>query len=800
MDPNLSNIDQEFEKLKNDRIYLEPAKKLKEKLQPIKSNVERYAKRWFWELLQNACDYNDQVKVRLTIGQDQVKFEHNGKPFSMNDALNLIHPYSDKDEDSPVDSIGQFGTGFISTHVLSAKIKVSGKLLLKDNSLNDFCFDLNRKDYENKEVIAQALQSSEGMFRKSIKPSTATNEYSTSFTYFLDEQFDYVRTYEVVKIGLGFMAKILPYVFAFNDNLSEVVVLTDNKKRVYAPSRIDKTVVTSFKLNDLDGNELDSRSVEVIRIVNNDSTVTCRIDKESVSSFQEDIPKLFCAFPLLESHKFPFPAIIHSRNFEPSTERKSAEFSSNDLTNRKIIEDAVVAYQKLIEHLNLKDINALYNLCSIGPSDFNNDEIDSWFKNSITDKLKLIVEEKIQIETNNGRKPLNQTLIPSCDKAELVSKFHSICSRSIKSVPNEMESEAWREILDFRTFNNQKYDLEKLLEDLKNLNSKRDFLQADEDIFQWLKDLVEYIILSKNKQYLENYNLIPDKLNFIHSTKAELYWDDHIPEVLKEIYKLLTGIDYNKKLIREIMEPLGESLWPLDRKKSEKEISKEIDDFLLAYDEDEYSSDFLKGLKELFNWTDNKVSDELFPWFNSNKAVLMLNSLQSEEDRSMAFDFLRSDKREVLSQIVSSDISKERLEFFIENQDAFDAFMSWKESTIDDTDASLDLGNIGEKIIYEMLLKRFKDDSTVQVIWSAQQGETRFDFEIKRNGTSWIFIDAKTTNKGINNADSVPFFMRKAQWDFLPTLKPQEMYIIARVFFTENTTAVRWLKLKDETI
>lgn len=800
MDSNLSNIDQEFEQIKNNRIYLEPAKKLKEKLQPIKSNVEGYAKRWFWELLQNACDYNDLVKVRLIISDNKVIFEHNGKPFSMDDALNLIHPYSDKDNDSPTDSIGQFGTGFISTHVLSSKIQVKSKLLLKDNTLNNFCFNLNRNNFENKDVIAEKLQISESTFRDSIIPYTSASEYSTSFTYYLDEQFEFVKTYDVVGIGLNFIEKILGYVFAFNDNLDEVILSMNGIVKKYSASKVGEKVIINYKSINSKDNSIENTSFDIIRTVHNDSFVACRIDQGSIPSFNSDIPKLFCAFPLLESNGFPFPAIVHSRKFEPSTERKSAEFSSNDLTNRELLEDAISAYHKLIDYLNENSIKALYNLSHISSFDFKNVEQNAWFKKSITDKLKLIVEEKIEIDTNNGRKFLSQCLIPTCEKQELVGRFHSICSRTIKSIPSKEESAAWSEVLDFRIFGNLKYNLEKLLTHLKDYSPTTSFLQKNEDVYGWLKDLVEHIILTEKKQLLERNRLIPDKSNFKHTSKANLFWDEDIPDKLKEIYKLLTGNDYDKKLIREIMEPLGEALWPIERKKSESDISKEIDDFLLKYNESEYSHDFLQGLKELFNWTDNKQSHELFPWFTSNKAMLMLNSLQSERDRSMAFDFLRSDKREIVSEIISSDITKENLKLFMENQEAFVTFINWKNSTIDDSDASLDLGNIGEKIIYNILLNRFKDDSDVEVFWSAKKGESRYDFEIKKNGTAWIYIDAKTTNKGIDNADSVPFFMRKAQWDFLPNLQSHQMYLVARVFYSENLTVVRWLKLKNETI
>ena len=69
-----------------------PAKRLREKLLPLKSKEEQTAKRWFWELLQNASDYNQTVDILLEINDNHVTFRHTGNPFSIQDVLNLISP------------------------------------------------------------------------------------------------------------------------------------------------------------------------------------------------------------------------------------------------------------------------------------------------------------------------------------------------------------------------------------------------------------------------------------------------------------------------------------------------------------------------------------------------------------------------------------------------------------------------------------------------------------------------------------------------------------------------------------
>lgn len=54
--------------------YSSQAKRLQEKLLLIKGRINPSRRRWFWELLQNASDYNEHVSVRLIVTQDKVEF------------------------------------------------------------------------------------------------------------------------------------------------------------------------------------------------------------------------------------------------------------------------------------------------------------------------------------------------------------------------------------------------------------------------------------------------------------------------------------------------------------------------------------------------------------------------------------------------------------------------------------------------------------------------------------------------------------------------------------------------------
>ena len=149
------SIHDKLKDLKDQKRYSSPAKRILEHLTPILSKSDELRKRWMWELLQNASDLGDEICTEFEITDTQLIFRHNGKPFGLDEAYNLIMPDSSKDEeslhskDAENPPIGRFGTGFISTHILSKKIKINGIVEDADKHFS-FSFQLDRTERENK--------------------------------------------------------------------------------------------------------------------------------------------------------------------------------------------------------------------------------------------------------------------------------------------------------------------------------------------------------------------------------------------------------------------------------------------------------------------------------------------------------------------------------------------------------------------------------------------------------------------------------------------------------------------------
>lgn len=103
---------------------------------------------------------------------------------------------------------GRFGTGFISTYILSEKVQIEG--VLNDNTKFDFVLD---REAENEEEFLEKQEKCIEKFQQSltnIEPSS-TNKRETIFTYPLKE-----NKKRIAESGLGKIEKYLPFVLAFN--------------------------------------------------------------------------------------------------------------------------------------------------------------------------------------------------------------------------------------------------------------------------------------------------------------------------------------------------------------------------------------------------------------------------------------------------------------------------------------------------------------------------------------------------------------------------------------------------------
>ena len=119
-------------------------------------NDENTARRWIWELIQNAKDVsgNDgmvNIKIDFHEKDRYLSFKHDGKCFTTENIVYLISQVSSKERNQSPDNgiTGKFGTGFLTTHLLSQKVIVDALLQDENEPLKEIHILLDRSGETN---------------------------------------------------------------------------------------------------------------------------------------------------------------------------------------------------------------------------------------------------------------------------------------------------------------------------------------------------------------------------------------------------------------------------------------------------------------------------------------------------------------------------------------------------------------------------------------------------------------------------------------------------------------------------
>lgn len=825
------NIQNKLKALKDQKSYSIPSKRVMEHLKPILSKSNDLRKRWIWELLQNASDLGNSIKARFEITKDKMIFSHNGKPFSLNEAYNLIMPDSTKDDESTRTKsiIGQFGTGFISTHVLSAVIKVSG-IIEEEQQLYSFSYHLDRSERNDKEFLIESIKKSEIEYKGSLKEISELpkNEFRTSFTYNIKNTYSPLKGEKIVDDGIDSFKELIPFVLTFRPQLAEIEIVDRRTsltqlifRREEMESNIDNLLIvkTVFLKN---GKHIEDKLIG--ELVHEETKIAFPLeiiekDVFRILPISESCPRIFCAFPMIGTNEFNFPVIMHSEKFIPNRERDGIEITNFDKENRSRLIEAREALRRLLEIVQDKEWTDAFNICRISKPEIRDIDTKNWFLKEVFNPLKdciynaKIVELDRTWNLNEYRASLSSVYIPYADKRikdkeKIVTRIFDFAIEIIVGgIPCRDHYLKWYEVLDFEIFEDKKLDIRKLCEigaPKANLTeSAASICLTNAETMEYFIGLVKFVIEQGEAELLTKYNLVLNQCDVFTTIKGlKLDRITHkglkksYGELLKSIYFSLSGNDCRGSLLHKKFEFIKDLLDENDKYEL-KELAKNIDEAIRNSESNFQDDKFLKILKDIFNWhTTCGLSEDtvanLFPFFSLNKSQLYLNT-KTPEELEHAFDIEISGKSKALAKLAKSNISEERLEIIAQNSGSVDSFIEWLHNKQQDS-PNEELGNIGEEFLFHQLCTVFGKD---RVLW---EGKPEYDFIILEEDRKTIkyYVDAKTTAKGIANSENVPFYMRIAQWRFLDQQQATNKYIIARVFRDNGRIDVKYLKLNKE--
>ena len=188
-------------------------------LRDLRAASATHRRRWVWELLQNAADAASPVsgknRVRIDLEQGKVKFRHDGAAFNSEQITHLIYHGSTKQGDDNHEI--RFGTGFLTIHLVSSKVRVKG-IWEDSGDRKAFEFLLDRGG-DNPQAVQKQMDAAWDDFTKSLGGSADQTDFTTTFECDLDSESG-----TAVEDGLNDLARTIPYVLAFVEALEEVTV------------------------------------------------------------------------------------------------------------------------------------------------------------------------------------------------------------------------------------------------------------------------------------------------------------------------------------------------------------------------------------------------------------------------------------------------------------------------------------------------------------------------------------------------------------------------------------------------
>ena len=534
-------------------------------------------RRWVWELLQNAKDVaKERVRVQIILRSDSVEFQHNGSPFLMDNVTYLIEQVSTKDRASELgetlETTGKFGTGFMTTHLLSKKVEVQGVLEDRDTEppvYKRFNLKLDRGAATPDAMIAKVDESYkvfEALDDEALCPELEGykphQDFDTSFKYSLDR-----KGHRIAKVGISDLHNALSYALIFLPKIDSVTVIdeVEGSSATYSIA-LERTTGENIRLSTIQlKTETETISLEIASVTNHKQTLTIAVplqeegDHISVQSFRDKTPRLFCDFPLIGSEQFSFPVTFNSPLFNPSEPRDTVLL--DDLEdekrqfNKALFEECLELYERLLDHAS-KQWKEAHRLAHCGLPE----RVDTqWYKASIQKPLRRKILETPIVDTHTGKRiPLAQARIPYRRSAsQVVGLWKLAITLHADALPTEDHVLSWYEIVDTdweKDFDIKlRYTLTDLVQDIAGEHCLTQLAQrletSEAEAVEWLNQVIAFIELDRStstRKLLNTYPIIPNQYgNF--EILSKLSQDEGIPEEIKYVLKLLDE-DWKQKL------------------------------------------------------------------------------------------------------------------------------------------------------------------------------------------------------------------------------------------------------------
>lgn len=641
---------QKIQRLRNKAQETQAANKIIDMLTQLKlKNDDTTSYRWIWELIQNAKDVvNSSGMVDIIINFEEsrrtVEFKHNGKLFSTENIVFLIEQVSTKDR-TITDAItkrttGKFGTGFLTTHLLSEKVEVSGYLQDVGEPPCSFSVILDRSG-KDKQSIINAIQESCSQLDKNttMTNDTAINnkDFNTCFSYELDES-----GVIIAKKGLKNLLISAPFVFAFVPEINSITVTIGQYIRTISRgetniSNLENAYEIEVIVETKNNGKHSHKNKHICVVGTKDLSLAVEIQKENynIVKYDNELPRIFCDFPLLGTNDFSFPVVVNSPLFNPTEPRNGIHLTDKvheqvSENKQKLIE-ACQLYIKMLDFFAEKSYEGIYNIVKISDQPEKEWISKEWYEQEVINPLKSHIKAIPLIYTHSAeKKPLFDewdytcVLIPK-DLDDTVRE--KVWSLSSKIIPNMItkrdELEHWYDSLWDECRNYSLLDLIKRVEEFEDIDALSKNVTGD--VTDWLNELLE-LFYTKEETFTNSLGRNPCILPNQHGKLCaidSIFLDCGVDETYKNIATTV-DFDFKSKLLERKIKhefllnlkkyTLEDVLSEMEKKlqrphPKEQEFYKDI--ICLQAEHSQEQDDFLSLVKILYfddSWEKSRVT------------------------------------------------------------------------------------------------------------------------------------------------------------------------------------------------
>ena len=594
----IDQIDEEMNEAIDEATWGKPASDIITRIESMESAKPSRA---IWEMVQNARDVSvrEGAEIEFSIADGKFIFRHNGLPFTAKSLHSLNIQTSSKVRDDIV-QVGQYGTGFLTTHKFGLKFILAGSLqLTKCGKYVDFQglhFDRSPRDKGHmisnlKEQQRQISSLGHGEGQGGVLKDVP-GKY-TEFCYTQDYDVERERAIEAFISA----PDLTPHVLALNELVNSISFRDTIQDHTTIFRRKEKRIIESHDLYDfsmvetaihrnydgengqgrdydyqiymLESKEKEERTgssrVTVILPLMNDSSYGDGTSRINVFRFLPNKPNFFIYLPLLGTEEWGVNFLFHSPSFTCADEsRSSLRFVGNGQNNDFQAEqnkEIVALAEKMIfsfiethlDRVSDRKLLSFVNFSNDSPNgklaDFYREKHGLWVSRMESYPLAISpVEEGVFVKPSS----LKGLCSDICKYAEggeegmnqsFLDAVYSILASRYKSIlPAKEEILFWSDR--FREWYRKEESSHFFsIQDVVDIIRQETGIQnlGRENILEFDKFLANNKLFS----YFENYAIIPNEGGILKK-KDELVMPSSFNATTREVMKVLIPHEYNR--------------------------------------------------------------------------------------------------------------------------------------------------------------------------------------------------------------------------------------------------------------